>query len=149
MQCESPEPILPEEAEEVFLKGQPEDVSRALVSSALSGENRQWLEQWIIRLSRHQDPAVRSSSAVSLGHLARLRGEVSQEAVDSVSRLREDALTVGAAENALEDIEIFAGLEACLYGPVGRRIAEQRLGDDGQQVLEQVDSRPRSTHGSS
>lgn len=107
MHYESPGSITPDEAEDVFLHGQPEDVSRALVSSALSGENREWLEQWIIRLSRHQDPAVRSTSAVSLGHLARLHGEVSREAVKSVSDLREDALTAGAAENALEDIDIF------------------------------------------
>lgn len=55
MQYESPGSITPDEAEDVFLHGEPEEVSRALVSSALSGENRQWLERWIIRLSRHQD----------------------------------------------------------------------------------------------
>ncbi|MFC4492950.1 hypothetical protein ACFPA8_02215 [Streptomyces ovatisporus] len=107
MQYESPEPVTPEVAEDVFLHGKPEEVSEALVASALSGENRQWLEKWIIRLSRHRDPAVRSTSAVGLGHLARLHGQVSQDAVDAVSRLREDSRTSGAAENALEDIEIF------------------------------------------
>lgn len=107
MQYESPRPVTPDVAEDIFVNGEPEAVSEALVASALSGENRQWLEQWIIRLSRHQDPAVRSSSAVGLGHLARLHGQVSQEAVEAVSELRKDALTSGAAENALEDIEIF------------------------------------------
>lgn len=94
-------------AEEVFRHGQPEEVSRALISAVLSGENRQWVEQWIVRLSRHQDPGVRSSSAVSLGHFARLHGEVSREALDVVSALRGDDLTAGAAENALEDIQMF------------------------------------------
>jgi hypothetical protein len=98
---------MPAEAEEIFLHGKPEEVSKALIASALSGENRQWVEQWILRFSRHQDPVVRSSSAVSLGYLARLHGEVSQESVDSISVLRWDDLTAGAAENALEDIEIF------------------------------------------
>lgn len=107
VQCESPKPVTPEAAEDVFLHGEPEEVSEALVASALSGENRQWLEQWIIRLSRHQDPGVRSSSAVSSGHLARLHSQVSQEAVEAVSELRKDAQTSGAACNALEDIEIF------------------------------------------
>lgn len=109
MQYESPGSITPPEAEEIFRHGQPEDVSRALIASALSGEDRWWVEQWLIQLSRHPDPGVRSSSAVSLGHLARLHGEVSREAVDAVTALRGDKATAGAAENALEDIEIYCG----------------------------------------
>lgn len=104
---ESPGSLTPADAEEIFRHGQPEEVSRALIASALSGENRRWLEQWLIRLSRHPDPGVRSSSAVALGHLARLHGQVSREAMDAIAALRGDRHTVGAAENALEDIGIF------------------------------------------
>jgi hypothetical protein len=107
MQYESPEPIPPVEAEDVFRNGRPEEVSRALIAAALSGKDRQWVEQWVVRLSRHQDVGVRSTSAVSLGHIARLHGEVSQEALEAVSVLRGDERAAGAAENALEDIEIF------------------------------------------
>lgn len=107
MQYEPPWTITCAHAEDEFRHGQPERVSRALIAAALSGESRIWTEQWAVRLSRHHDPGVRSSSAVSLGHIARLHGEISQEAVEAVSALRGDDLTAGAAESALEDIEMF------------------------------------------
>ncbi|MDQ8707124.1 hypothetical protein RCO28_32320 [Streptomyces sp. LHD-70] len=108
VQYESPGVITPASAaEDIFRHGRPEEVSRALITAALSGENRLWTEQWIIQLSRHNESSVRCSSAVSLGHLARLHGEVSQEAMKAVAALRGDGATVDAAGSSLEDIEIF------------------------------------------
>jgi hypothetical protein len=109
MRYQSPEPISKERALEVFRSGTPQEISMALISAALYEDDRVWVEEWIIKLSRHQDVGVRGTSAVALGHVARLHGEISPSALAAIRTLLDDERTVGAATNAISDVRIFVG----------------------------------------
>lgn len=110
MKYRAPEPRSNAESE-IFLDGRPEEVSEALIAAALYGEDREWAEGWVVRLSQHENPSTRSAAAVSLGHLARLHGEVSEAAVEAVRALLTDELTAGSAGDGLDDVAMFCRSE--------------------------------------
>jgi hypothetical protein len=111
MEYRSPKPRAKADAERIFTDGDPEEASEAIIAAALHYEDREWVESWIIRLSQHEDPATRSAAAVSLGHLARLHGEVSDAAVDAVRSLLSEELTAGSAGDGLDDVAMFCGVQ--------------------------------------
>ncbi|MDF3288513.1 hypothetical protein [Streptomyces silvisoli] len=80
-----------------------------LISVALYEDDRGWVESWIIKLSKHRDVGVRGTAAVSLGHVARLHGEISSPALDAIRTLLDDERTAGAASNAISDVKMFVG----------------------------------------
>lgn len=50
---------------------------------------------------------VETESRLALGHLVRIHGRVGDAAVAAVGTLADDAALSGAAQDALEDVEIF------------------------------------------
>ncbi|MEJ7813409.1 MAG: Imm53 family immunity protein [Gemmatimonadaceae bacterium] len=99
---------------EVILRegGPPEDVARALVAVTLAAEERAWIEGECVRLAHYPDPNVRRVIAVCLGHLARIHGTLSLDAVEPVLRQLErdpDPSVVGAVADARDDIRQFLG----------------------------------------
>jgi hypothetical protein len=56
------------------------------------------------------DPWVRGVAATCAGHIARLHGALdTNRIVPLIERLASDPRTIGRVEDALEDIEMFAG----------------------------------------
>lgn len=107
MEYRSPEPKSKAESERIFVDGSPEEASEAIIAAALNYEDREWVESWIIRLTQHENPSTRSAAAISLGHLARLHGEVSDTAVEAIRSLLADELTAGSAGDGLDDVAMF------------------------------------------
>ncbi|MFJ6464011.1 hypothetical protein ACIQM0_23775 [Streptomyces sp. NPDC091387] len=107
MQYEEPRRLSMDDAAEIFENGNPYDIAESLISASLYLPDRGWVEQWVIHFTSHSSPDVRRASALALGHLARLHGAVSPQAVAAVSSLRADVGLHGAANDALEDVEIF------------------------------------------
>lgn len=101
------EPVSASEAEEKFTSGDSQTIAESLISTALHLPDRAWVETWLVRLSGHGDPNVRRAASLSLGHLARLHGEVGTAALAAVQGLLGDAELSGAAQDALDDVEIF------------------------------------------
>lgn len=107
MKYRSLAPKSKDETERTFFEGRPEESSEAIIAAALTYEDREWVESWIIRVTQHEDPSTRSAAAISLGHLARLHGEVSEPAVEAVRSLLSDDVTAGSAEDGLDDVAMF------------------------------------------
>jgi hypothetical protein len=108
MRYEEIDPIPRDQAETMLANGTSEDKTRALLSVALNGEDRTWVQQWCLDLLESDDPQVRRIAVVCLGHLARIHGEIDHATVvPRLRRLSSDPAVAGDAENALEDIEIF------------------------------------------
>ncbi|WP_139131775.1 hypothetical protein [Streptomyces sp. WMMB 714] len=107
MEYRSPQPKTKAESERIFIEGRPEEVSEAIIAAALHDEDREWVERWVIHLSRHENPSTRSAAAISLGHLARLHGEVSQTAIEAIRHLLTDERTAGSAGDGLDDVAMF------------------------------------------
>ncbi|MCR8574619.1 hypothetical protein [Streptomyces sp. Isolate_219] len=107
MEYKSPVPLPKEESERVFAEGEPPAISETLIAAALNGEDREWVERWIVLLSQHPDVGVRKTTAVALGHLARLHGSVSSPAITAIQALLKDERTAGAAGDGLDDVNMF------------------------------------------
>lgn len=107
MQHEEPRRLSMDDTAEVFESGAPFDIAESLISASLYLSDREWVERWVIHFTNHSSSDVRRASALALGHLARLHGTVSPQAVAAVSSLRADSGLHGAANDALEDVEIF------------------------------------------
>ncbi|WP_406069493.1 hypothetical protein OG372_17365 [Streptomyces sp. NBC_01020] len=110
MQYEAPRRITAEEAGQAFQTGQPYEISEALIAAALHVPDRIWVEQWLVHFAGHPIPDVRRAAALALGHLARLHKQVSPQAISAIRNLLDDGELVGAATDALEDVEIFTKL---------------------------------------
>lgn len=107
MEYRSPSPVSREEAEKIFARGEVANTCEALVSVALHLPDREWLEERILTYLKHGDAEVRRCAAVSLGHVARIHGTVGKEAIDALRVLLSDSAVAGAAEDAMDDIEMF------------------------------------------
>ncbi|MEO3752365.1 hypothetical protein [Streptomyces sp. B6B3] len=107
MRYQHPRRITPAEAEDAFRSQDSTRIAETLISSAFHCSEREWVEGWLIRFSGHPEVRVRRAAALALGHLARLHGQVSPEAVAAVSALLDDAELSGAPANALDDVRMF------------------------------------------
>lgn len=84
----------------------------AMVAVALGDPDRKWVEQRLLGLTFDQDPSVRAIAVLSLGHVARMHGAIDRRAViPRLTELLNDPEVSGNAENALDDIEMFAPRE--------------------------------------
>lgn len=108
MQYQQPRRYSAAEAEEVFRAEDPHSIAEALISGSLQLPDREWTERWLIHFSTHPHADVRRAAALALGHLARLHGEVSPQAVAVITRLIEDPELSGAAADAIDDVKVFA-----------------------------------------
>ncbi|MGI5190735.1 hypothetical protein ACQEVI_21530 [Promicromonospora sp. CA-289599] len=81
----------------------------AMISVALSDPDRSWVERQLVVLAGDPDGSVRSIAALALGHLARVHGAIDRELVLPVlNHLLDDSAALGNAENAIDDIAMFA-----------------------------------------
>ncbi len=83
-------------------------ISSALTSAALHDPDRLFVESLVTRFIRHDDPWVRGVAALAAGHMARIHREISSETVALIRALLVDERTSGKAQDALDDISMFA-----------------------------------------
>lgn len=96
------------EAEAILRTGNPYEVSKALLSSALYSTNRKWAEERCITFLANPDLGVRSTAITCLGHLARLHGVLDLERIiPLLQELKNDSRLKGRIEDTLDDIKIF------------------------------------------
>jgi hypothetical protein len=75
----------------------------------MSDPDRSWVERKLVDLACDPDGSVRSIAALALGHLARVHGAIDHDLVLPVlNHLLDDSEARGNAENAIDDIAIFA-----------------------------------------
>ncbi|MFC4514656.1 MULTISPECIES: hypothetical protein [Streptomyces] len=108
MEYRSPGEISQEEAEEIFATGEVSEICPALISAALHLPDREWVEEYILAFLKHEDADVRRCAAVSSGHVARIHGALGQGVRDALRLLLADSVVSGAAEDAMDDVEMFA-----------------------------------------
>jgi hypothetical protein len=108
LRYEEPRPLTREEAVEILESGDARALCEAIISLSLTEPDWRWVEREALRLTRHDDPDVRSVAATALGHLVRIHGRMdSGEVMSALNRLLSDPQTAGRAEDALSDIQIY------------------------------------------
>jgi hypothetical protein len=98
------------DAERIFKSGDEYSITTALIGCALDvAVDGDWLQARIEELSVHELASVRRASAVALGHLARVKGEIDTAiAMRVLTKLRADPQTKAAASDAMDDIARYA-----------------------------------------
>ncbi|MCI3276056.1 hypothetical protein [Streptomyces cylindrosporus] len=82
--------------------------TKALLRLTCDDPDRAWVEAVVLDcLSPGADPQVRALAVTCLGHLARIRREVSGRIVRRLEELLDDPVLGGRAEDALDDIAVF------------------------------------------
>lgn len=110
MKYEDMPPIGRDEAVAELESEDTERISRALVRLALHEADRSWMEDVIATHLQSPDPWIRGVAATCAGHVARLHRALDTERlVPLIERLASDPSTAGRMEDALEDIDTFAG----------------------------------------
>jgi hypothetical protein len=107
------EEMPPIERDEAIAELESQDTARvscALVRLALNDPDRAWLEDVLAAHLQSNDTWVRGVAATCAGHVARLHGALdTARMVPLIERLFADPTTMGQAEDALDDIEIYVG----------------------------------------
>lgn len=109
MQYQETLPISREEARENLKSDDPIRVNDALVRLTYHDPDWQWVQDQCLQLVNYQDPVVKGLAVSCLGHLARIHKTIDTvKVVPILSGLLEDPDVGGRAEDALDDIEMFA-----------------------------------------
>lgn len=96
-------------AETALHSGDPRRIGRALLTLALNGYDV--AERRALEHLRHPDVWVRRNAATSLGHVARVVGELDVDrVVPALLALMADPKVYGEADDALDDVEHFLGV---------------------------------------
>jgi hypothetical protein len=110
MKYEEIEPMERSDVLRALNSGDTRSLSRALVSAALHDPDRAWIEGLLKRFLAHDDPWVRGIAATCVAHVARLHRALDVATiVPLLERLKSDPSTIGKAQDALDDIEMFVG----------------------------------------
>jgi hypothetical protein len=108
MRYEKPQPFSKAEAAAVFQRGEPREISEALIGLATNEGEWRWVQDAALRYIEHPDRDLRMTAATALGHLARLHGKLDVDrAIPALNKLLLDPRTAGRASDALDDIEMF------------------------------------------
>ncbi len=108
MDYETLDPISREDTERALASGGADVVCRALVTSALHDDDWRWVQEQCRRLARDPRAQVRGCAVTSIGHLARLHGELDLDVIlPLLEELVHDPEIGGRAEDALGDIRMF------------------------------------------
>jgi hypothetical protein len=97
-----------DEVEAIFASGSEEAICDALAAAALKDDDAEWIESWCVSLAESRSVAIRGLSATCLGHVARRFGEIQPESVTLLRRLSADHEIGGRADDALDDVAMFA-----------------------------------------
>lgn len=106
---EEPRPISRDQYERMRDEATDKDLCAALVALTFYEPSLAYVRNECLSLIRGASPDVRIVAATCLGHLARIHGRLdSDEVLPALRTLLDDPRTRGAAENALDDIAMFA-----------------------------------------
>ena len=90
----------------VQLRAGGDDAFRAMLALVRHDPEREQLQRILLDHTRH--PQLRQLAVTCLGHVGRIDGEVLPEVVPRLQELLADPELGGTAEDALDDIEIYA-----------------------------------------
>ena len=86
-----------------------ERAAAAVISVGLHEPDWRWAEQVCLDVLKDARQEVRAAGVTSLGHIARVHGQITLPVViRALESLLTDPLLGGIAEDALEDIRLFA-----------------------------------------
>ncbi|MEU0504360.1 HEAT repeat domain-containing protein [Nocardia sp. NPDC005998] len=84
-------------------------VAETILRLALHDPDAGWVTDRALALLESSDYSVRASAATALGHIARIHRSIdSSRVVPALQRLLNDPATAGRADDALDDIAVFA-----------------------------------------
>jgi hypothetical protein len=81
--------------------------TEAILRLALHDGDPSFIEQAIVALFDDDDVEVRRGAVLSVGHLARLHGRVTEETLARLRALELDPALAGTVSDALDDVAIF------------------------------------------
>ena len=116
MKYEELSPITREELERAMANGSSEDAAVALLRMALHESDWLWAEGKCLAALHDERIAIQAAAVTGLGHVSRLHRKMTKEIVlPELEKLKDDPELGGVAEDALNDILIFAsaGLNEC------------------------------------
>lgn len=101
-------PISRAEAEKAFKSNKTDDITRTLIRLALNDADWRWVQGHCLSFLKHKDRWVRGAAAISLGHLARIHGQLDLAVVKpELERLSADPGMAERAQDALDDIQAY------------------------------------------
>jgi hypothetical protein len=111
MQYQETLPISYEEAKESLKSDDPIRVNDALVRLTYHDSDWRRVQDQCLQLVSHSDPVVKGLAVSCLGHLARIHKTIDTvKVLPLLSSLLDDPDVGGRAEDAIDDIEMFARL---------------------------------------
>ncbi|MBH0777018.1 hypothetical protein [Nocardia bovistercoris] len=103
------DPIERDEATALLESAEGPVVVETILRLALHDPDGEWVTERALALIDNPSADVRNSAATALGHIARIhRGIDRERVVPTLQRLLDDPETAGRAEDALDDIAMFA-----------------------------------------
>jgi hypothetical protein len=109
MKYEELQPITREDLNAALLGGKPGEAARAILRMALHESDLAWAETECLAALHDSRPEVKAAAITALGHLARIHHTLVHPAViDELKSLQLDPKFSGIAEDALEDVSMFA-----------------------------------------
>jgi hypothetical protein len=108
-----PETFTTQDAEEVILRNDPQEILHVPIWAAMTTEDFEWAQDVCIRLSSHSHYNVRGNAILGFGHLSRRFGKIDQEKVVPIVKaaLKDTNKYVRShAESAADDIEFYTGI---------------------------------------
>ncbi|WP_169813283.1 HEAT repeat domain-containing protein [Nocardia vaccinii] len=102
-------PLSRDDALEMMSSSDTRVAGEAILRLALHDPDGGWVTDRALELLNNSAPEVRITAATALGHVARIHRSIDQaRVVPALRRLLDDPATAGRAEDALDDIEVFA-----------------------------------------
>ena len=109
MKYEELTPITREELNMALMGSKPDEAARAILRMALHEPDLAWAETKCLAALRDSRPEVKAAAITALGHLARIHHALIHPAVvDELRSLQDDPRFAGLAEDALDDVSMFA-----------------------------------------
>ena len=110
MRYEDPQWRPHHQAEAILAEGEESAVCETLIAAALYDDDAAWIESWCARLAGSSSPSVRGAAAICLGHVARRFRSIHGDSLELLRELGldDDDYVRGQAQDALEDVEMFA-----------------------------------------
>lgn len=109
MDYREPDPATRRSLQDALSAGSADRISEAIIGLVLTDPDLFWLQDQCMGLLHHEDYRVRGAALTSLGHLARIHGQIDRAKVEPVVRtFLEDPVLAGRAEDALDDFDVFA-----------------------------------------